>query len=69
MIIHSPYSIMWLLIVYYLIFIISNFCTATINNERAKNFYRCQNLGDECEKPNDCCSDLICNFVEGMFDI
>jgi hypothetical protein len=43
---------------------------ATINNEPLDHLYLknpCHNLGDKCHKNNDCCSQLTCYSIQGMF--
>jgi hypothetical protein len=52
-----------LLLITSIIFLISNLCLATIDND-PKNIFlpkeQCKLLGDTCQEDSDCCSDLIC---------
>ncbi len=56
--------LMYLIITYCVIFLISNICLASIDNH-PKNFIiqnePCKNLEEICQENNDCCSDLICS--------
>lgn len=62
---------MWLLIVSCIILLNPHFSTATINyNEALNKFYQndqCHSLGDQCQSNKDCCSHLICYFIQGIF--
>ena len=55
---------MYFIITSCVIFLISNICLASIDNQQ-KNFIiqneLCKNLEEICQENNDCCSDLICS--------
>lgn len=59
-----------LLLITFIVFLISNLCLATIDNDPKDLFFhneQCKLVGDICRKNNDCCSDLICYPLQGKF--
>jgi hypothetical protein len=60
-----------LLLITCIVFLISNLCLATIDNNPKNIFFpteQCKFLGDICQENNDCCSDLICYSIKSMFN-
>jgi len=56
-----------LLLITCIVFLISNSCLATIDNDPKNIFFhkeQCQSLGDKCQENNECCSDLICYSIK-----
>ncbi len=59
-----------LLLITCIVFLISNLCLATIDKDPKNNFFhaeQCKFIGDKCQDNNDCCSDLSCSSIKGMF--
>ncbi len=59
-----------LLLITSIVFFISNLCLATIDNDPKNLIFhkeQCKSIGDRCQENNDCCSDLLCYSIKGMF--
>jgi hypothetical protein len=59
-----------LLFITCIVFFISNVCLATVDKDPKNSLFpheECKLIGDKCQENNDCCSDLNCYSIPGMF--